>query len=267
MPELPEVQTVLREVVKELQDARIMGLECLYPGTVIVDPELRGTAWPATLTGYERRGKYMLLHLSRGNSLIVHLRMTGKLVSTRIKDEASCHERACILLEGGHKLRFVDIRTFGKITLCRTENIPRFMPNLGVEPLGGDFTPAYLKQLFGKRKTPIKNALMDQTLIAGLGNIYANEILYRSRIAPQTPAGSLSLPKLKRLEEQTRAVLSEAIAMNGTSISDFRRVDDKSGEFQNFLQVYQKEKCPRGHSVQKIRQGGRSTFFCPVCQK
>ena len=267
MPELPEVQTVLSGVVKELRGARIIGLECLYPGTVIMDPELKGKAWPATLTDFERRGKYMLLHLSGGHSLIIHLRMTGKLVSDRIVAGPSCHERACILLDKGRKLRFIDIRTFGKITLCRTENVSRFLPTLGVEPLGEGLTGEILKELFRPRKIPVKNALMDQSLIAGLGNIYANEILYRSKINPVTPANKISLPRLRILVKETKAVLTEAIAMNGTSISDFRRVDDKSGEFQNFLQIYQKELCPKGHAVKKLRQGGRSTFFCPVCQK
>lgn len=267
MPELPEVQTVLDGVVKELKGARINGLECFYPGTVVRDPELPEKPFPASLIGHERRGKYMILHLSGENSLIIHLRMTGKLVSSRIGKQSSTHERACILLSGDAKLHFIDIRTFGKITLCRTENITRFMPGLGIEPLSDEFDADWLRAKLSRRIAPIKNILMEQSLIAGLGNIYANEILYRSRIRPDAPANTLSLSKLTKLVTQTRLVLKEAIAMNGTSISDFRRIDDKTGEFQNFLQIYQKESCPRGHTVLKLRQGGRSSFFCPVCQK
>lgn len=267
MPELPEVQTVLDGVAKVLKGARINGLECFYPGTVIYDPEAQQPVFPATLTGHERRGKYMILRLSGGNSLIIHLRMTGKLVSQANGADTQTHERACILLSGQAKLSFIDIRTFGKIIVCRSKNIAKFMPELGIEPLSAEFTPSLLRGLLKGRKAPIKNALLDQSLIAGLGNIYACEILYRARVRPDAPSGSLSLAKLTRIVAQTKEVLTAAIANNGTSISDYRRVDDKTGQFQNFLQVYQKTTCPRGHAVQKIRQGGRGTFYCPVCQK
>lgn len=267
MPELPEVQTVLDGVVKELRGRQIHDIQCFLPGTVIRDPEIVQEPFPAKLTGHERRGKYMILHLERGNSLIIHLRMTGKLVSDAAMQSQSKHERACILLSGGRKMHFVDIRTFGKIILCRTSNIPRFMAPLGLEPLSDEFNAEYLKEFLAGRKTPIKSLLMDQSKVAGLGNIYACEILYRSRIHPETPANKLSLPRLKKMVVQTKQVLKEAISKNGTSISDFRRVDEKTGEFQNFLQVYQQEKCPRGHDVKKIRQSGRGTYFCPICQK
>ena len=267
MPELPEVQTVLDGVVKALKGKTINGLECFYPGTVIREQELNGEPFPARLKAHERRGKYMILHLSTGNSLIIHLRMTGKLVSSKTLAEPSIHERACILLSREEKLHFIDIRTFGKINLCKTENVYNIIPKLGVEPLEPDFTASYLQTLLKKRITPIKNILMDQSLIAGLGNIYACEILFRSKIHPECAANNLTLPQLRKIVSETKKVLTEAIANNGTSISDFRRIDDKSGEFQNFLQVYQKEKCPRGHAVQKLKQGGRSTFYCPQCQK
>ena len=267
MPELPEVQTVLEGLRKEIRGKEIQGLACYYPGTLIYDPELPENYLPAKVQATERRGKYILLHLSTAASLIIHLRMTGKLVSEKQLPASCAHERACIMLSGGHRLHFVDIRTFGKIILCRTDNISSFMPILGIEPLSADFGPAWLKENLKGRKTPIKNLLMDQSRIAGLGNIYANEILYRSHIDPATPSLLLKPAQLKRLAEQTRAVLTEAISANGTSISAFRRVDDKTGEFQHFLPIYQKELCPRGHAVRKIRQGGRSTFYCPVCQK
>jgi formamidopyrimidine-DNA glycosylase len=267
MPELPEVQTVLRGVVKELEGKEIRGLDCFYPGTVVYDPRLPEKPFPARLEGHERRGKYMILHLSGGVSVIIHLRMTGKLVTERAMQGDSPHERACFLLSGREKLHFIDIRTFGKIILCRTENVAEYLPKLGVEPLSDEFGAAKLLQILKGRKTPVKNALLDQSLIAGLGNIYACEILYRAGIHPEKPAGDISPAKLKKLAAETKAVLREAISMNGTSISDFRRVDDKTGQFQHFLRVYQKEICPKGHKVSKIRQGGRGTYFCPVCQK
>lgn len=267
MPELPEVQTVLTGVADELKDVLIKGLECFYPGTVVRDPELPPQPFPAKLSSHERRGKYMMLHLDNETSLIVHLRMTGKLVSDKASGGDSKHERACILFGKGRKLHFIDIRTFGKIIHCRTENLNKYLPKLGIEPLSEGFDELHLRELLAKRSTPIKNALLDQALIAGLGNIYACEILYRAKIHPETPAKSLDQKKLREIVRHTKEVLTQAIAMNGTSISDFRRVDDKTGQFQNFLQVYQKETCPKGHPIKRIVMGGRGTFFCPVCQK
>jgi formamidopyrimidine-DNA glycosylase len=267
MPELPEVQTVLNGVVEYLKSRKIMGLECFYPGTVRIDPRVGKKPFPASVTGHSRRGKYMLLHLSGGNSLIIHLRMTGKLVRGKDKDASSIHERACFMLARGERLHFIDPRTFGKIVLCRTDDIQEFLPHLGFEPLEDEFTSNALANALARRKMPVKNAIMDQRIIAGLGNIYACEILYRAGIDPDTPAGSLSKASLQKLVLHTKQVLTEALEQNGTSISDFRRIDDKQGGFQDFLMVYQKETCPKGHKVLKKRHGGRGTFYCPVCQK
>ena len=140
------------------------------------------------------------------------------------------------------------------------------MPGLGMEPLANEFDGQYLQQILKGRRAPIKTLMLDQKLIAGLGNIYVCEILYRAKINPTVPGGQLSLSELKTLAKQTKLVLKEAIAKNGTSISDFRNVDDKTSEFQNFLHVYQKEACPKAHKVAKIKQAGRSTYYCPVCQ-
>ena len=239
------MQTVLDGVTEYLKDKEIRGLDC-YPGTVVKDPELAKNPFPARLSSHERRGKYMILHLSGESSLIIHLRMTGKLVQGEAMPGKSPHERACFLLSGGKKLHFIDNRTFGKIVLCKTANLGKFMPDLGIEPLSAGFTGKYLARLFARRKTPIKNILMDQSKIAGLGNIYATEILYRSRIHPETPAGEISLPRLSKLAAETKAVLKQAIAMNGTSISDFRRVDDKSGGFRTSCKSTRKTPAPRG---------------------
>jgi formamidopyrimidine-DNA glycosylase len=267
MPELPEVQTVLDGVVRSIQGKRIQELRCLYPGTVVLDPENGPEPFPASVTASRRRGKYMILHLDSGHSLIIHLRMTGKLVHSKGKAGTDKHERACFLLSGREKLHFIDIRTFGKIILCRTANVESYLPSLGVEPLSADFTPAYLAARLKGRSAPIKNSLLDQSVVAGLGNIYVCEVLYRCGIRPDKPSRDLGPKQLKLLVKHTREVLAEAIAMNGTSVSDFRRVDDKTGEFQNYLRVYQKSLCPRGHEVDNIRLAGRSSFFCPLCQK
>jgi len=271
MPELPEVQTVLNGLEKALQGKTILSLECFYQGTVIIDPSLDFDPFPARPVSFVRRGKYMLIHLDSGISLIIHLRMTGKLVLDSTLPQADReilkHERARINLDQDCLLHFIDIRTFGKIVLCRTDNVPNYLPKLGLEPLSSEFTPQTLGQKLNARKAPIKTALLDQSIVAGLGNIYVCELLYRAAICPMTAATELSQKQVRRIAAETVKVLTEAIALGGTSISDFRRIDDKTGEFQNYLKVYQKNTCPSGHEVKRIVQAGRATFYCPLCQK
>ena len=345
MPELPEVQTVLSGLEKALQGKTILSLECFYQGTVITDPSLDFDPFPARPVSFIRRGKYMLIHLDSGTSLIIHLRMTGKLVidspnsgrelpqptsflrkqephqplgdsclrrnegnntpaeglpteglpnsdlaeaaklpdiakSRSLDKQKDCqsalvstdsvslkHERARFILNQGCLLHFIDIRTFGKIVLCRTENVPNYLPELGLEPLSKDFTPKILGEKLKGKKAPVKTTLLDQGIVTGLGNIYVCELLFRAGISPLLPANELKPKQIKQIVSETVEVLREAIAMGGTSISDFRRIDDKTGEFQNFLQVYQKQQCPKGHEVKRIVQAGRATFYCPVCQK
>ncbi|MCB5286367.1 MAG: bifunctional DNA-formamidopyrimidine glycosylase/DNA-(apurinic or apyrimidinic site) lyase [Candidatus Cloacimonetes bacterium] len=266
MPELPEVQTVLDGLAEVLESKSITGLECYYPGTVIVDPDLDRDPFPARLSKAERRGKYMILHLDSSASIIIHLRMTGKLVYEPRPDEPLKHERARLLLASDEALRFIDIRTFGKITVLDSSNLEKYLPALGPEPLSGDFSPSYLRRVFKGRKAPVKNLLLDQGLVAGLGNIYVCELLFRSGIRPDRSGLSLCPKELRKLVKHTKEVLQEALAVGGTSISDYRQIDDKTGEFQHFLRVYQKRECPLGHAVQNLKLAGRSSFFCPECQ-
>jgi len=267
MPELPEVETVLRGLRKQIHDMPICNLESLYKGTVIYDKDINKPVFPAKVDVFERRGKYIILHLESDNALIIHLRMTGKLIYTEDYHEEAKHIRALLSLSGCARVVFNDIRTFGKIIVAPISKIDDYLPNLGPEPLSREFTYLCLQKAFIKKTAPIKNALLDQTVIAGLGNIYVCEILYRAGIAPETHSNLLSTAQLKSIVKHTKEVLTEAIAKNGTSVSDFRQIDDKTGEFQNFLQVYQKETCPVGHKISRIKQAGRSTFYCPVCQK
>ncbi len=267
MPELPEVQTVLSGVIQKLGSRQLLGLECYYPGTVIDKHDLRDQAFPAKLRQGYRRGKYMILELASGFALIIHLRMTGKLVWDEDDGEPKAHERAAIPVEGGFRLRFIDIRTFGKITLLPTLQVQEALPKLGAEPLQLGFGAAYLSDRIGKSKRPIKTALLDQSVVAGLGNIYVCEILYEAGVDPFKPCNELDQEELTGIVAATKLILAQALMHNGTSISDFRRVDDKTGGFQNFLKVYQQESCPQGHEVQKVKQAGRSTYLCPICQK
>ncbi len=272
MPELPEVQTVVNGLQDWLVDRQILNLECHYNGTVRFSPASSESSLPAKVTSVERRGKYIIINLESLHSIIVHLRMTGKLVQDTSENIESndiniIHQRACFILSHKKLLRFIDPRTFGKIILCRTDEIESYIPKLGVEPLTDDFTPNYLRSALLNKRAPIKNTLLDQRIVAGLGNIYVCEILYRSGIKPDKQSNQLTMSTLRKIVSNTKEVLSEAIQYNGTSISDYRRIDDKTGEFQNYLRVYQKIYCPLGHSIQNIRLAGRSSFYCPICQK
>ncbi len=265
MPELPEVETVVRELKQNIVGKSIVKVDELRPDTVFHDfstlPEY------GKVISVNRRGKYIIIDTERNISLIVHLRMTGKLIIVNNEIPVTKHTRAIISFSDNTKLFFNDIRTFGTINIIPGKNKLKFFCKLGCEPFSDEFNTEHLATIFTRKKTPIKNLLLDQNCIAGLGNIYANEILYSCKIAPNRPANILSKTELQLLIDKTREILTEAIKQNGTSISDFRRVDNKSGSFQNFLQIYGKDVCCEGHPVKRIKSGGRSTFYCPECQK
>jgi len=266
-----------------------------------------------TITSLERRGKYIIIQTSQELAIIVHLRMTGKLIiqeglghsnddlyhscdSHGRSSDGRCHspDPLCHSHENGNPpctpatkpnptfpkhtrayfefadnscLLFIDIRTFGKIQILSQAQLPEYFQKLGPEPFSSDFNPGYFLGKARTRNMPIKSLLLDQSFVAGLGNIYVCEALFRTRINPCLPAKQLTKKQITNLINEIRQILTEAIQANGTSISDYRRVDDKTGEFQNFLRVYQKTSCPCGKPVAKIKQAGRSTYYCPTCQK
>ncbi|HRS61213.1 MAG TPA: bifunctional DNA-formamidopyrimidine glycosylase/DNA-(apurinic or apyrimidinic site) lyase [Candidatus Cloacimonas sp.] len=267
MPELPEVQSIINDLEKVLKGKTIKTIECYYSGTVITNCLPEDNPFPIRALAIKRRGKYIIIMLEKDIALIIHLRMTGKLIYDNFCGEPLKYERARIILENNEVLHFIDIRTFGKIVICSQKNIEHCLPPLGLEPFSDDFTAKALKEKMHGKKTPVKIALMDQKIIAGLGNIYVCEILYRAGINPEKPANKITRKNIVEIIQQTKEVLTEAIDKGGTSISDYRRIDDKPGRFQNFLQVYQKQFCPLGHKVLRLKQGGRSTFYCPICQK
>ncbi len=267
MPELPEVQSIINDLEKVLKGKIMQSVDCYYPGTVIADEPLKANPFPARVWDIKRRGKYIIITLEKDNALIIHLRMTGKLIYDNFCREPLKYERARIILEEGKVLHFMDIRTFGKIVICEQKNIHNYLPPLGLEPFSDNFTANALKEKLKGKKAPVKIVLMDQRIIAGLGNIYVCEILYRAGINPTKPAHKIKQKKIVEIIQRTREVLTEAINKGGTSISDYRRIDDKPGSFQNFLQVYKKQLCPLGHNILRLKQGGRSTFYCPICQK
>ncbi len=263
MPELPEVETIARGLRERIIGRELERIESYREGTIRSDR----TQCSGTVERIDRRGKYILIRLSSETTITVHLGMTGKLVFADSLPKDNPHLRASIHFRDGSLVLFIDPRTFGYLFVGLTGSDINGVGNLGPEPLSKSFDRKHLRAIFSKRKAPVKNLLMNQQLIAGLGNIYACEALFHSGIHPERPAYSLTDAEIGKLVKAIRDVLNEALEKNGTSISDFRSVEDKTGEFQDFLRVYGKKSCKCGTGIQRIRQAGRSTYFCPKCQK
>lgn len=274
MPELPEVETVRRTLLPKLVGHRIEEVEVRWPKAVrYPDLEtfvarLRGRR----VEGLERRGKHLLLRLSEGLTLVVHLRMTGRLLYRSATDDVDPHLTVLFYLDRGKALHFVDVRKFGALHLIGEGEGERVSSlwGLGLEPLSDGFTPEYLAGMLAKGKGPVKGRLLDQRRLAGLGNIYVDEALHRAGIFPGRPAGSLTRAEVERLHATIRQVLAEGIAHRGTSVRDYVDGDGRAGSFQEKLRVYRRtgQPCPDcGTPVCRTVLAGRGTFYCPCCQK
>lgn len=264
MPELPEVETVVRELREKILGKELESVEELRTGTVC--DSRNDERELGTIEAVKRRGKYIIIESDSGYVILVHLRMTGKLIFSEHDDEVSSHCRAELRFRDGSILYFDDIRTFGTIDILPQKEL-MLEKKLGIEPLSNDFNAEYLLAKFKNRKAPVKNLLLNQKVVAGLGNIYVCEILYRSGVSPVRRGDSITEKEAEQIVADTKQVLREAIDSNGTTISDYRRVDDKQGEFQNFLRVYGKKQCSCGAEIIRIKQGGRSTYYCGSCQR
>jgi len=266
MPELPEVQTIVSGLRDKVIGKKIVSLEELRPQTIrnFIGKDILDFG---IISEISRRGKYIIIGTSERIIFIIHLRMTGKLIYNKEFEYLSFHARAIFLFSDETKLIFDDTRAFGKIDIYKQNDKIESLEKLGPEPLLEKYNEKYLQKIFHQRKSPVKNLLLNQSIVAGLGNIYVCEILYRAEVNPQVSGKKLLPKQIRKIVEKTKTVLGEAILHNGTTISDYRNVDDKTGEFQNFLRVYQKKKCPKGHRIRKIKQAGRSTYYCPECQK
>jgi len=273
MPELPEVETVRRIVEPALLGRRIEGvtlrdfagvLESAIPG---VDPvaTLPGQSFAAT----NRRGKYLLLRLDSGLTLIVHLRMTGRLLLTPTAAPLVRFEHLAIRLDDGNDLRFSDQRKFGRVVLASDAGVALLDSRLGPEPGSPRLTAASLHAALKRRPGKIKNALLDQSLIAGLGNIYVDEALYRSRIHPERVANTLTQPECVSLLRAVRHVIRTALDNQGTTFSTFENPYGEAGGNAVFLRAYGRAGLPClrcGTPMVRIVVAGRGTTFCPTCQ-
>lgn len=283
MPELPEVETVRRGLLPVMEGKRIEeailnrdGLRWPFPA----DMAKRLTG--ARILGLRRRSKYILADLSTDETLLIHLGMSGRmLISGGVIGEfhhptpvPQKHDHVIFNMEGGARIAFNDARRFGAMDLLETashEHHP-LLAVIGPEPLGNHFDASYLAGRLSGKKSPIKTVLLDQHIVAGLGNIYVCEVLFRAGIHPQRLAGDLSQMEIAALVPIIRDVLTEAIEAGGSSLKDYRQADGDLGYFQHSFRVYGREGLPCvtigcGHPIERIVQAGRSSFFCPQCQR
>lgn len=286
MPELPEVETVRRGLQPALEGQRLTSVKANRPDLRLPLPD----GFVQRLTGsvvlsLDRRAKYLLAPLDRGDTLVMHLGMTGRFeIEGSDKSRPGAfrtavaaddkHAHVVFETEAGCRITYYDPRRFGFMSLVETTGLvdhPWFK-GMGPEPLGPGLTAAYLGSAFAGRKQSPKTLLLDQRIVAGLGNIYVCEALHRARISPKVPAGQIGRARISALVEAIKAVLIEAIAAGGSTLRDFAASDGALGYFQHTFRVYGREgePCVREGCkgvVARIVQGGRSTFFCPVCQR
>ena len=277
MPELPEVETVCRGLTRPLNGKIISRVETHRPNLRIPFPEnLENRLAGVRVTDIYRRAKYVLIPVSNGETLILHLGMSGRILISGPDDHPPLqkHDHMVITTDDNIRIIFNDPRRFGMVDIALTESIEnhRFFKHLGPEPLGNHFSAAHLQEKFNRKTVSVKNALLDQRIVAGLGNIYVCEALYHAGIDPRRAAGDLATDELTHLVAAIRAVLNTAIAAGGSSLKDYVQIDGNLGYFQHKFAVYGKtgkacHDCNCDVSitggVQKIAQAGRSTFFCP----
>jgi len=270
VPELPEVETTVRGLAPVLE-GRI--LTCVEPkrGDLRwpLPPDLRQRLTGARVVSLGRRAKYGLIGTDRGDTLVFHLGMSGRW---RIDPEMlGRHDHFLIETDKGRRLALNDPRRFGSLDLVRTDALATYPPfaGLGPEPLSPAFDAPYLKRALNGRFAPIKAMLLDQRIVAGLGNIYVCEALHQARIAPGRRAGGLSLERLGRLVEAVKTVLVAAIEAGGSTLRDYARPDGELGYFSSQWRVYGREgqPCQCGAVIRRRTEGGRSTFYCPRCQR
>jgi formamidopyrimidine-DNA glycosylase len=270
MPELPEVETTVRGLRPVLEGARLTAVEARRADLRRAFPaDLRQRLTGARVVALGRRAKYGLIDTDRGTTMIFHLGMSGRW---RVDpDSLGPHDHLVLETDAGGRLALNDARRFGFVDLWATESLADYPPFrvLGPEPLGDELTACYLAEALAGRIAPIKAMLLDQRIVAGLGNIYVCEALHAARIAPGRAAGQVSKPRLARLVEAIRAVLLEAIEAGGSTLRDYARPDGELGYFSKRFQVYGREgqPCSCGGLVARKVDSGRSTFWCPACQR
>jgi formamidopyrimidine-DNA glycosylase len=274
MPELPEVETVVRTLRPHLCGATIQGIETsrLPLRRPVPEDALRRVCAGANLETVERVGKYLLIQLSSGSTILVHLGMSGRLMIVDRHAARAPHTHVVFALEGGRDLRYVDPRRFGVVVCYSTDELASTpeLAALGPDPFEDDFTVDYLSGALASTQRDLKSFLLDQRQIAGLGNIYVCEALFRAGLAPRRSTARVRGARSAHLHEAILHVLSEGIRNRGTSFSDYVDANGEAGQNQSALLVYGREgkQCRTcGDRIRRLIQGARSTFYCPTCQK
>jgi len=275
MPELPEVEVLRRSLEPRLVGETIEGVTVRVPALREPIPKAR-LARDVTgrqVVGLRRRAKYLLIDLAGGITLVLHLGMSGRLTLVPGETPPEAHEHVVFHLASGRRLRFRDPRRFGQIFSLPGEEIAghRRFAHLGIEPFDPAFTGDCLRRSALGRRGPVKAFLMDASVVVGVGNIYASEVLFQTRIHPRRSVARISRQRWEAVAEAVRTVLGEAIAEGGTTLNDFTDGEGNRGYFQVSLAAYGREgeachRCGEGGSIRRIVQAGRSTFYCPRCQ-
>ena len=274
MPELPEVETIRRSLEEKISGLTITSVD-IYLEKIVKEPT-SVEVFKERVTGkriekLDRIGKYLLLHLSDGYVMVIHLRMTGRLLYVAQYEDVTKHTHLIFHVSNSYHLRFVDIRQFGTIYILKEDELKTIkgLAVLGPEPLSDNFTAGFLSEKLHKKAKKIKQVLLEQDVVSGLGNIYADEVLFEAGILPDRKANTLTENEINRLYQSIVEVIKEAICHRGTSFRDYVDGDGEKGDHQNHLKVYQKtnQPCSRCQChIKKEKIAGRSSHFCPGCQ-
>lgn len=275
MPELPEVETVCRGLEPVMVGQKIVTADIRRDGLRWLFPEdMRERLEGKQVTKLHRRAKYILGDLDSNESFIIHLGMSGRILISKGEEPLEKHDHVVLDMENGSRIAFNDARRFGSMDVCRSDELyaHKLLKGLGPEPLGNGFYPELLAKRLKGRKMAIKAALLDQKIVAGLGNIYVCEALWRAKISPTRKAMDVTQGELEILIPTIRDVLGEAIESGGSSLKDHRQTNGELGYFQHSFAVYDREDQPCrtegcGENIARIVQSGRSTFYCNNCQR
>ena len=272
MPEMPEVETVRRTLLPLIKGKTIKEVTVWYPKIITGDAkEFAKQLTGKKIENIDRYAKYLLIRLSDNLTIVSHLRMEGKYRLVKINTKKDKHDHVQIVFKDNSALRYNDVRKFGRMQLIKTgsEREKTGIGKLGVEPNSAAFTVSYLQNGLARKKKNIKNTLLDQSIVAGLGNIYVDEVLWETKIHPLSQANAIPAEKIAQLHDNINSLIELAIAERGTTVHTYLDANGKTGGFQKMLQVYghKGEPCVRcGTPLEKIKVNGRGTTFCPKCQ-
>lgn len=270
MPELPEVETIVRDLQSLVSGARIEDVSVVHPDLIVGDPaEFARAVVDREIVGISRRAKNIVIDVG-GDRLVINLGMTGRVLVVPAEAVEPSHLGVRFSLADGRTILYQDVRRFGRLQVMDAATWKARSGALGIEPLSSEFTPEHLYRMSRGSRSAVKVWLMDQKRIVGVGNIYANEALFRARISPRKAARRLSRGESERLHAAIRKVLQESIDFRGTTFLDYRDAGGEKGAFAARLRVYDRESEPCltcGSAIRRIVQAGRSTFYCPLCQR